>query len=157
MSEDDTIDFNDVNLRKLIEAFRNPPKVKVGVLGNKNNRSSPTGKAMSNATIGAKHEFGEDGNPIRSFLRFPLTKYLQKYLNKAGIFSEKALAQVVSSMSLKPWMVMIGGVGETVVDDGFQTGGFGEWKPSNMAKKKVQMTLVETQQLRRSITSRVDE
>lgn len=151
------VDFNDVRLTRLLKAFENPPKVRVGILGDKNNRSSAKGKALSNATIGAKHEFGEDGLPVRSFLRMPLIKYLQKYIAKANLFSGPALAQVVKQMSFKPLMVLIGGVGETVVEDAFNSGGFGEWKPSNMSRKKVQMTLVETQQLRRSITSRVDE
>ncbi len=42
-----------------------------------------------------------------------------------------------------------------VVLGAFATGGYGKWKPSNMEHKKVHMTLVETQQLRNSVTEEV--
>ena len=49
----------------------------------------------------------------------------------------------------------MGAVGESIVQDAFSTGGFGKWKPSRMENKQTKQTLVETQQLRNSITSDV--
>ncbi len=48
-------------------------------------------------------------------------------------------------------------VAEGIVAEAFDTGGFGQWPPSDMTHKKVHQTLVETQQLRNSITSEVKE
>lgn len=133
------------------------PMVRVGVLGAKSHRSKGDSKSPTNAEIGAKHEFGLDGMPMRSFLRMPLTEFLQKYLDKAGAFTEPLLKEVMVTASLTPWLKKVGIIGEQIVADGFQTGGFGKWKPSDMSRKRNHQTLVETQQLRNSITSEVVE
>lgn len=151
MSED--VEFNTKGLDKLLKAFKDIPKARVGILGGKNPRQN----GGSNASVGAKHEFGDpaSGLPIRSFLRVPITEHLQEYLDKSKAFDQDALKKVISESSLREWVAKIGIVAETIVLDGFQTGGFGKWKPSNMLHKKNQQTLVETQQLRNSITSEV--
>lgn len=147
-------DFNDKPLRDLIKAFSGKmPETRVGVLGSKTTRSK--GGNQTNAEIGAKHEFGEDGMPVRSFLRVPLIDRLDAALQKAGAFTEVTLRQVIRDKSIYQWMKKIGIVAEGVVAEGFATGGFGKWKPSNMAHKTNHQTLVETKQLRDSITSEV--
>lgn len=141
--------------RKLLQLIKSlekdSPMARVGILGDKNNRKDEG----SNATIGAKHEFGNEGMPIRSFLRVPITDNLQKFLEKSGAFDKDALEQVVKSGSLQNWIEKVGIVAEDVVAEAFNTGGFGKWKPSDMRFKKNHQTLVETQQLRNSITSEV--
>lgn len=128
------------------------PIVRVGIIGNKPRKG---GTKLTNADIGARHEFGADGMPVRSFLRVPVAEHLQQYLDEAGAFDERALAEAVKTGGLLLFMKKVGVVAEAIIADGFDSGGFGKWKPSNMAHKKVQMTLVETQQLRNSITSEV--
>lgn len=142
-------------LDKMIKALtgQNIPMVAIGVMGNKNVRSD--GQAHSNATIGAKHEFGLDGMPVRSFLRVPLAEHLNDYMEKSESFTPDVFKKVIGSGSLEPWVRLIGITAEVVVMDGFATGGFGKWKQSNMTHKKNHQTLVETQQLRNSITSEV--
>lgn len=127
------------------------PSIKVGILGDKNARRDQN----SNATIGAKHEFGLDGMPIRSFLRIPIADNLQVYLEKAGAFNKAVIAKIFAEKNLLGWMKAIAVVAENIVQDAFKTGGFGKWTPSNMKYKKTHQTLVETQQLQRSITSEV--
>lgn len=152
----DDIVFNTRELDKLIKAFTGKlPVAHVGIIGTKDQRSK--GKASSNATIGAKHEFGDEGLPVRSFLRVPLTQQFEKYLEKSGAFNKDVLRKVIKDGSILEWMKKIAIVGETIVSDAFATGGFGAWKPSNMLFKQNQQTLVETQQLRNSITSEVKE
>lgn len=146
-------EFNDKNLMKMIKALKQVPQAKVGILGDKNARSKDK---LTNAQIGAKHEFGEDGMPIRSFLRFPISTYLQKYLDNSGAFNKDTLSEVIKLGTIKPWVQKIAITAESIVQEAFATGGFGQWKPSHMEDKKVHLTLVETQQLRNSITSRVD-
>lgn len=153
MSQD--IEFNDKQLKKLIKIFKAAsPQAHVGVLGAKNARIDPNAE-NSNAVIGAKHEFGYEGLPIRSWLRMPLITYLPKELEKAGTFSKDAIASVLKEGSFLTFVKKIGVLAERVIAIGFDTGGYGQWKPSIMAFKNNKQTLVESQQLRNSVTSEV--
>jgi phage gpG-like protein len=147
-------DYNTDGLDKLLKALKKPPSIKVGILGSNDSRN---GKASSNATVGAAHEFGTSTLPQRSFLRVPLSDNLSKALQKAGLLEKKVIAEAVKTGSLIKLLKQIAITAEAVVLDAFDTGGDGKWKPSNMTKKKNQQTLVETQQLRNSITSEVAE
>lgn len=137
-------------LAKLIDALKKPPSVNVGILQNSKKRV-----AGSNADIGLKHEFGEDGLPVRSFLRMPVTTHLQQFLDKSEAFSEDVLKIVVEQGKLDEWMKLVGTTAEATIASAFATGGFGNWRPSNMVYKKVHQTLVESEQLRESILSKV--
>lgn len=140
-------------LDALVKAFKGKiPKARVGVLSSKASRSGKD--ANNNASIGAIHEFGI-GMPQRSFLRIPIADNLMKYLERSGAFKKTAVSEVIKTKQLGTFMAKIGVVAETVVLDAFASGGFGKWKPSQMRYKKVKQTLVETQQLRNSISSEV--
>jgi hypothetical protein len=149
-------DFNVKSLRALLQAFHDIGKVRIGVLGAKDGRND---SQSTNAKVGAKHEFGLDGMPIRSFLRQPITEQMQKFLDQSGYFSgdaaKETMRTAIRDKSLDVILAKIGIVGEAIVQEGFASGGFGKWKPSNFSKKKVHQTLVETQQLRNSIGSEV--
>lgn len=122
--------------------------------------ASGTGSAkqpLNNAEIGTFHEFGTDKLPVRSFLRMPITTQLGKYLKKTKAFDKAALKKILAEGDMVVWLRKVGLIAETVIAEAFDTGGFGQWKPSNMSRKKVQQTLVETQQLRNSISSEVIE
>jgi hypothetical protein len=136
----------------------NTYRVKVGILGEKNQRAQGKGDepGTTNAEIGVKHEFGMEGLPVRSFLRMPLKTHLAGNLYKAG-FNADTVRKIIDEKSLVSLFKKIGLVAERTVDDAFKTRGFGRWKPSNMAEKKVHQTLIETSQLRRSITSKVEK
>lgn len=150
MSQDSGVTFNTKELNKLIKAFDKIPVARVGVLGAKNARSGSGEK--TNAEIGAKHEFGFSGMPIRSFLRVPVTDNLNKYLEKSDAFDEDTIERVIREGSIAKWIGLVAITAVSIVLDGFDTGGFGKWKPSIMARKKNKQTLVETTQLRDSIT-----
>lgn len=147
----DAFEYSDKGLNNLLKALSDDraPKARVGVLGSKDGRK----QGNSNATIGLKHEMGVDGAEIRSFLRMPITDELQRFLDNSGLFTKELLQQVIEAGSVEAWVSKIGIVAEAVVAEGFATGGFGKWKPSNMKYKTVHQTLIETQQLRNSITS----
>lgn len=147
-------DMDTKGLDNLIKALgEEQPIGRIGVLGNGNQRKDEN----SNAEIGAKHEFGDDNLPIRSWLRMPLIDKMQESLENSGAFSKEASKKVVQEKSVVPWLKKVMVVAEGVVLDAFATGGFGKWKPSNMKYKKNHQTLVETQQLRNSVTSEVKE
>lgn len=153
---DDTILLNTKGLDQLIKTLKTNPVVEVGVLGDKNSRASKKGQ-LTNATVGAAHEFGTSKLPIRSFLRMPITENLEKFLEASGAFTPETLDEVIKSGSIMGWMDKVGIVAEQVIATAFETGGFGKWKPSNMRFKDNWQTLVETQQLRNSISHRVKE
>ena len=150
------IEKDEVNtkaLKDIIKALEEIQYAKVGILGNKNARSDDG--ESTNAEIGLKHEFGEDGMPIRSFLRMPIALMLNQELEKSGAFDEEAIKKIKDEKSFKTFIKKIGIVGERCVQKAFDSGGFGQWKKSNMNFKQNKQTLVETQQLRNSITSEV--
>lgn len=150
----DDVEFSDRGLKQLIKALKDQNlTIEIGILGDKNARSD----SNSNAEIGAKHEFGNEGMPQRSFLRMPLIDNMQKYLDNAEMNDPDAIKKMIKQGRFIEWAKKIGILAEAIISDGFNTGGFGKWKPSNMKYKKNHQTLVETQQLRNSITSRVKE
>lgn len=162
MSDDENLSFeyNDKGLMDLIKSFTNPPKVKIGVLGDKISRTKDLaikgGDAkLTNAEIGAIHEYGTSQTPQRSWLRQPLIEQLETYLEQAGAFTKESVISIMREKSLNGFMRKVGVTAERVIQDGFDSGGFGKWPPSDMRRKKNKQTLVETQQLRNSVTSEV--
>lgn len=147
-----TIQFDDKNLKDLIKAFKKVPVARVGVLGHHASRRGKTEE--TNASIGARHEYGI-GIERRSFLRVPISDKLQSYLESMGAFDKDSIKKVIKEKSLFSWVQKIGVIGELIVGDAFASGGFGLWKPSNFKYKKNWQTLVETKQLRDSISSEV--
>lgn len=150
----DSFEYKDMGLDgliKLLEDNAKTPHVKVGILGSSGARDG----AKTNAEVGAHHEFGTENLPIRSFLRMPISLRLDKEMQSANLYDEDTIRKIIEENSLEFLLGKIGVAAEAVVSDAFSTGGFGHWKKSNMAYKKVHSTLVETQQLRDSITSEV--
>lgn len=152
MSEEVKLDTK--KLDKMLKAFsKEMPTSRVGILGLSGRKDG----GKTNADIGAKHEYGNEGMPVRSFLRVPIVEHLEKKMEEAGAFDEASLKLVVQQGSILLWMKKIATIAEGIVVESFHTGGFGKWPPSNMKYKKVHLTLVETQQLRNSITSETKE
>lgn len=170
MSDDNIkgFEYKDMGLEALLKALDSDVKVKVGVLGGKTVRSAAadqfakegpkiaTSQVLTNAEVGMFAEFGTNRTPQRSWLRVPLIEHLYQYMAKAGAFKQETIMGIINEQSLAPFMRKVGLVAERIIQDGFDTGGFGKWKPSNMDFKKNHQTLVETQQLRNSVTSEVE-
>ena len=145
----ESIEINTKNLDKLLKAFKGKlPVAKVGILKDTAARSGD----LNNPTIGAKHEFGLDGMPVRSFLRMPIIEKLSNELMTSGAIDDLNIKKVIQGGTILPWIKSLGALGVKIVLDAFSTGGFGKWPASNMSRKKVKQTLVETGQLRNSIT-----
>lgn len=141
------------NLDVLIGVFRNQlTAVRVGILGDKTNRPGAKG-GPTNAEIGAKYEFSNGSTAGGSFLRVPISDHLDKELQSAGAMSEEVWKQIIKDKSVAVLMKKIGILCEGIVAGAFDSGGYGKWKPSDMRHKKNKQTLVETTQLRNSITS----
>lgn len=156
MSDEDTFEYKDYGLTNLLKAIKasDLPSLKVGVLGGSDVRDG----GMSNATIGAKHEFGIDGMPQRSFLRVPINEHLADYLDETEAFDEESTKNVMREASVVPWLQKVGIVALTVIQDAFASGGFGKWKAWRAGyQSNTGDILVDTRQLRDSITSEVTE
>lgn len=153
MSDSDNQDkFDTTGLDTLFKVLKeNKLTVRVGILAGKNARSG----GISNATIGAAHEFGTTIIPRRSFLRMPIYKEMPKELKKLGAFNEKDINQIIKKSSLMDFANKIGVLAVSIILKAFDSGGFGIWKelsPITLEKKKIKQILVETHQLRDSIT-----
>ncbi len=129
-------------------------RARVGVLGGKAARKEI---GSNNAAIGAVHEYGGVHMPMRSFLRVPISENLQKAMDESGAFDEKAVKAVFAEKSFVPWLKKIAVVAEGVVAKAFATGGYGKWPAWKTPgyENNTGQILVDTQQLRNSITSDV--
>lgn len=150
-------------LNKLIEMFSDAPYVKVGILGSSTSRKIKSNKreVSANATIGFKHEFGvvSEKIPPRSFLRMPIKEKLQEYMNESEKLNKEAFDKSVKEGKLFQYMKLLGILGEKCVLDAFETRGFGKWKPNSpitIAIKGSDSPLIDTGELRKSITSSVE-
>lgn len=136
--------------------------VKVGILGGNASAAHPnadgTPSGLTVAEIGAIHEFGKLSDPsfpVRSFLRMPLNEKFYSALKSAGGFRKDVTSDVLKTGNFGPWLHKCGALAVGVIQEAFNTGGFGQWKPSQMHRKKNHATLIETGQLRNSITYEV--
>lgn len=152
-------------IKKLL--LENPKmRARVGIMGESDARKksdSHETDAPGNAQIGAWHEYGiPEGSgtrmPQRSFLRMPIILKMQEYLKKG--LDKKTFNASIEDKSLAPMYRRLGVIGRKIVLDAFASGGFGQWAPLapyTIAHKKVAQILVETQDLRNSITFEVVE
>ncbi len=138
------VEMNLLPLEKLLKGIKNIPKVTIGIVDD-----------SRNATVGAYHEFGTSRLPARSFLRVPLMTMMKKKIDDDLKFSRDELDAMVKEGNLKILSQEIGQLALEVVHEAFDTNGFGQWppdKPSTIEHKHSDQVLVETGQLRDSIS-----
>ena len=140
-------------LEQILKALKSqPPVVKVGILGDAHREGGGT-----NAEVGAAHEFGTSTIPMRSFLRVPITEGLQKEMDKSHLSDPETIKKVIKDGTIVEWMTQISVCAEACVSDAFDTGGNGKWPAwkSSSYENNTGQLLVDTQQLRESVTSKV--
>ena len=163
------------NIKKMKEVLDRYSKsyVKVGLFGG--NHSS-NGESL--VKIGALHEFGSitprtinykgkkitlSGIPTRSWLRMPLKSRRLRLLgenreHREIVFRQTVLQEIdhgYTGVLLK----FLAENAKKVIDDAFETQGFGKWKP-NINKEYVKLKgsdtpLIDTGELRRSVTAEI--
>lgn len=139
---------------------------KVGVLGARAARQPgenvqgpmPSG-SLTNPEIGIVHEKGSMTSnppiPRRSFLEDPLVDHLPQKIRSVG---SAAWAVEILQHGVRNALALLGVIGENVVQKGFETGGYGKWEPLSpytIARKGSSAILIDTAQLRKSVTSEV--
>lgn len=150
-------DFGQLN--NLVKAMSQKAVVRIGIMGAKNSKhTSDDGKGgmLTNAEIGAIHEFGSlSGHlPARSWLRMPIHKGAAFIVKKA----KEEIKVMAEKGSILPILVNIGIRCEQFIQRAFASRGFGEWEPIKPATKKAKGSsaiLIDTGQLRRSVSSKV--
>lgn len=145
------VTFDIKKLEILEKALKKKYAVKVGIL---NDVAREGG--MGNAEIGIIMEYGSFKRkiPPRSFLIMPINKKRKEILKKVG---PVAFKHFMAGQPKKAY-VALGLQAESVVQDAFTSAGFGTWKPLKEATIKAKGSskpLIDTGQLRRSITSEV--
>lgn len=163
-------------LRKELAAAKSK-RVQVGVLGGKDARLGEGGGYVpGNAEIGLVHEFGIIGGqspfkmkgvskqptkrasmnmPERSWLRMPLITRLPEAILEQG---RAAWRRAILEKGVVYALRNLGVVAEGVIQDAFATGGFGTWAKLSrrtIKKKGSAAILIDSAQLRQSVTSRV--
>lgn len=144
-------------LKKLTQQLVAPYMTRVGIIGKKAYANREESE-QTNADIGIKHEFGvrSENIPKRSFLIEPIRERFEKEVVK----HQKALTAKMEALDIEGVYELLGIIGEKVVQEAFETGGFGKWKPNalrTIQAKGSDKPLIDTSQLRKSITSDVRE
>lgn len=140
-------------LENLAKGLRSKYKVQIGIFGGKSSRK---GGSLTNAEIGAIHEYGSISGdiPERSFLRIPIRFKAARIMKEAG----KKFFELFSKSNKKIFWQSLGIAAEGVVQEAFSTGGYGKWKElkeATVKRKGSDAILIDSAQLRRAITSRV--
>lgn len=144
-------------LTKIANAFDGSHYVKLGIMGGDVDRgSSDDGDVeATNSEIGFIHEMGSLTRNIdtRSWLRMPIS---YKAMDIIGAIAkkrkkiEKSAKKGGKDLALYKFL---GIASEAVIQDAFDTQGFGQWSPN----KKGTSPLIDTAQLRKAVTSKVEE
>lgn len=145
----------------------NTPKARVGIIGTKG-QEMHHGTNKTNAQVGLVQELGKKSGrpriPQRSFIRMPLETHFAARRDK--VIKKQDIEESIISGNFKPLMKKLGLVGEQVIDDAFETSGWGKWPKNAPLTLKIKMSkgnnhsnepkpLIDTGQLRKSISSEV--
>lgn len=145
----------------ILEGKAQEPHVKTEVItvGNKkyNKKKAATGSELTNSEIGVIHEMGSLTNniPSRSFLRLPIELKEKDIVSSMG---GKTVQKAIENNQIKTVYSLLGVIAEGYVKQAFASGGYGQWEAlsaSTIKKKGSSAPLIDTGQLRRSITSDV--
>ena len=160
MSNANSVEYNGKKLVRLIKFLQKGfPSVKVGILGSKATQKH-NGTDKTNAEIGFLNEFGSASQhiPERSFIRMPLRTKLNQYIRQKKSLSAEQFEKAIKEGKEEDFAKKVGIVAEEVIQDAFASRGFGKWAPNaprTIAEKGSDSPLIDTGQLRRSITSKV--
>jgi hypothetical protein len=154
-----TVTSDTTLLEALVKGIDLKLAVRIGILGasGKNTRAkSSKGNDITNAEIGLAHEKGIKSRnlPRRSWLEEPLRDNLSIYFVALG----KKVVEKMLRGSYQQAYAELGLVSEIIIQKGFETGGYGKWKPLSpitIARKGSDAILIDTAQLRKSVTSEV--
>lgn len=118
------VEANIDGLERLSKMLKESYTVKVGIIGSK--AITQHEGNITNAELGAFHEFGTSRMPQRSFLMMPLTEKLSEEIPKMKKIIWK---QFFVKNSVRQFYQDLGVKAIKIIEDAFNTNGFGQWKP----------------------------
>lgn len=150
-----------VNLKALDalrELFDGSKEVRVGIMGSDAARPVGDGE-INNAGLGMVHEFGSVTNniPSRSFLRMPVERS-EPFIVKAVVSAKNKIEEGIEGGNADAAYDILGIAAENAVQEAFATGGYGKWaanKPATIKRKGSSAPLIDSGEMRRSVTSKV--
>lgn len=142
-------------LTKLKKGLAKGYFAKVGYLGSNAPREGDDG--INNPTLAVIMEYGSVSQniPPRSTLRMPIQTHgreITEFLTSGDIKRDFEAGR------MNDIFTKLGVFAENIVQEAFETGGFGKWAPlkkATIARKGSSAILIDTAQLRRSVTSEV--
>ena len=166
MTDSIKVDYklDDKQLKNAIEELSAKVSIKVGILGADGSKPIENDKkklgTLTMATLGAIHEFGSEkiNIPSRSFLQMPIETRFKDELGKNVGFKTALKELNVTKLNDEAGLTAT-----VVINDAFDSGGFGEWAPlkeetirrKTKNGKRGDAILIDTGDLRRSITYEV--
>lgn len=178
MMEDQNFRFDDGGLQRLLKVLEGDRSVRIGVFGGAHpakrkeagaqqkigadrgragaRKMGRTAADTTNAEVGFLMEYGAPGRkiPARSWLRMPIITRIQDIVKGAS----RGFGEAVAAGDQLKFLTLLGVQAEAWIERAFDTRGFGSWAPnkeSTIARKGSDTPLIDTGQLRRSVTSMV--
>lgn len=169
-----TFNFDDSGLQNLLKAMSGDGSVRIGVFGGEHmeagqkrkigsdqgrlggRKQTKTKSGMTNAEVGFLMEYGAPQRkiPSRSWLRMPIMSKINQIVKD----SARGFSEAVKTGDSKKFLTIVGINAEKWIELAFDTRGFGSWaanRPSTIERKNSDTPLIDTGQLRRSVTSMV--
>lgn len=149
------IRFNLDGLEDIKKQVGSTYRTRVGIIGSKAGQVHEGG--ITNAVLGLIQMFGSlsRGIPSRDFLLMPLMLKKREIIQSFGAGSMRA---AFANGNYKRMFELLGVKAEEIVQEGFETSGFGKWKKnadSTIRQKGSSRPLIRWGEFRRSITSDV--
>lgn len=149
------IRFNLDGLEDIKQKIGKTYRTRVGIIGDK--ASKPHEGGITNATLGVIQMFGSVTRniPPRDFLLMPLMTKHRKIIQSFGASSMRA---AFANGDYRRMFAMLGVKAEEIVQQAFETKGFGRWAanaPATIRAKGSSQPLINTGELRRAVSSDV--
>ena len=146
---------NTDGLDRMLKNVSSKLVAKIGIFGGGDREEGE----LSNVEVGASHEFGvfSKNLPRRSFLRDPISLKRKELIKKAESIIKDNIDKEGGDKRI---FEIIAAYGEKIVQEAFETGGYGTWQPLSQGtinSKGSSQILIDSAQLRKSITRKVEK
>lgn len=128
-NEDKAVKFNMDNLDDLIKSLKSNYVLRVGILGSKASAQHDGESSKTNAEIGTFHEFGTKKLPRRSFLEDSLKLKLKFNDSQFADMRKKLFKEMFIKKKPVEFLQDLGVKCLEIIEEGFETNGFGMWQP----------------------------
>lgn len=128
--KDVKVNANLDGLEKLLKSLKSDYVVRVGILGKDGKGKHDKKSGLTNAELGAIHEFGAPAKniPQRSFLQMPLELKLNFKDGANKNLKKLAWKCIFERQNQIQFFTYLGKIAEDIIREAFATNGFGNWQ-----------------------------